>query len=85
MFEQCLTLAELNAARIKATTTTSVTEVNNAYNKRRTEILNLFTGYKKLQLIPLEIPITDLLSFLPYQGPASVPGHIEWTSTGFKA
>ena len=41
MFDNCNSLAELNAARISATSSDNadIVSINNAYNKRRKEIL----------------------------------------------
>ncbi len=85
MFEDCNSLAELNAARVKASTCHDVMEVNAAYNKRRAEILGASLPYKRVASTAIVRQTPQLMSHLPYVGTSSCPGHIEWTENGFRA
>lgn len=85
MFSHCNTLAELNAARVKAASSAPLVEVNNAYNKRRMELVNTATSFKKVETVPLVAAETELISYIPYMGQPSVPGRIEWTDNGLRA
>lgn len=84
MFKECKTLSELNAARVKATMTHDIIDVNSEYNKRREEILRV-SSYKKVLTTKLQAQNFTLISHLPYLGSSERPGFIEWTPTGFKA
>ena len=69
MFDDCTSLAELNAARIKAVNSgKDLITVNNAYNKRRQEIMSQRNDFKKLQPIfikaVIHIPLLIIDSIL---------------------
>lgn len=85
MFEECTTLSELNLARLSAVKENNITDVNNAYNARRTEILKQRSSYNHIDVVRVELPQVELMSFLPYLGPSSAPGVIQHTAQGFKA
>lgn len=84
MFEQCKTLAELNAARIKETSNgTSLVEVNNAYNQRRQEILMVKKNYVKLEPIHVKAREVNKYCGVPVAGRSNKAGCIELTKSGF--
>lgn len=84
MFETCNTLAELNAARISATNEGGdLTEINNAYNSRRQEILN--SRSKVFHLTPIIIQPDEVTQYcgIPIAGRSSEVGCIKLTPKGF--
>lgn len=86
MFENCNTLVELNIARSKLTVSDeSIVEVNNAYNKRRREILAKPKNYKQISLIPLQVSEPQMFVGIPYAGESPKAGYISLTEKGFLA
>lgn len=84
MFEECNTLAELNAARIKAVSSgADLMEANNAFNKRRSEIVNARKPYKVLTFITNPEPHEDITTFINVIGRVDTPGTIKCTKEGF--
>lgn len=84
MFEECNNLAELNAARIKAANeSTDLVALNNAYNKRRQEILSEKKNY--VQLKPIPFKTREVLQYcgIPVAGRSPEPGTIVLTEKGF--
>lgn len=84
MFENCKTLAELNAERIKATSNgEDLIAVNNDYNKRRQEILNTHKPF--VELTPIHVEPREVKKYcgVPVCGRTSVKGCIQLTATGF--
>lgn len=83
MFENCKTLQELTAERNRlASANVNLVDVNNEYNKRRTEIINNKGSYLKLEPITLEpIEVKQFCGF-PLIGRASNYGSIEITEKG---
>lgn len=85
MFENCTTLAELNAARIKATTEpdADLITINNFYNERRQELLASRAKYKKLTRITAK-PVQPIqYCGVPVVGRSSKKGCIQLTPKGF--
>lgn len=70
VFEQCNSLSELNARRVQIASsgTVSITEINNAYNRRRTELINTQQSYKKLSPVQLSFTEQVQASSLPLGG-----------------
>ena len=84
MFENCGSLAELNAARIKAVSDgTPLVDVNNAYNARRHEILTSVRTYKTIQFTRIEKPKVQRIATLPIAGLSQEKGTISFTERGF--
>lgn len=84
MFNNCNTLAELNAARIKAVSSgEDITAVNNAYNARRFEILNQRKTFALLQFKPVPDPEPVLYKTLPIAGNSTDLGVIIYKEEGF--
>lgn len=84
MFNNCNTLAELNAARIKAVSSgIDITEVNNSYNARRFEILNQRKSFTLIQFKPVPKPEPVLYKTLPIAGSSPDMGVILYTPDGF--
>ena len=83
MFEECTTLAQLNAARVQAIQSANQVEVNNAYNKRRAEIIATKTVYT--QLTPIEAHKVEMpvMSCVPLIGRSKERGCIALTEKGF--
>lgn len=84
MFETCNSLTELNAERIKLTSQgVPLIELNNAYNKKRQEILSKRKPFVELKkLIPAPYSPTQF-SGVPVAGYSKVPGCIRITKQGF--
>lgn len=84
MFEECGTLAELNAARIKAASEgVDLITINNEYNCKRQAILN---GKKKFkEIYPIKVKPREVTQYcgVPIAGRAEVPGCIVMTENGF--
>lgn len=87
MFSKCNTLSELNAARVKACAEgTPIVEVNNAYNKRKQEILTTGYNYTRYSTVPVQIEKPgSYISTLLYKGKSSKPGVIQITKDGVYA
>lgn len=83
MFEECKTLAQLNAARVQAVQTGDQVTINNAYNKRRKEIIEAHATY--VQLTPIEPRIEEMpvMSCVPLIGRSTERGCIVLTEKGF--
>lgn len=84
MFENCSTLGELNAERIKLSSEGHpLVELNNAYNKRRQEILSSRKPYVELRkIVPAAFTPTQY-SGIPVAGYNSKAGTITLTPKGF--
>ena len=83
MFEECTTLAQLNAARVQAIQTANQVEVNNAYNKRRAEIIATKTVYTQLTPIEARKVEMPIMSCVPLIGRSKERGCITLTEKGF--
>lgn len=83
MFENCNSLAELNAERIKLSATIPIVELNNAYNVRRQEILNSSTSFKRVT--PITVLPGEIVTYagVPIAGRSTIPGCIQLTEGGF--
>lgn len=83
MFEDCNTLAELNAARTLAAQNNPIVEVNNAYNARRIEILNARVTYRKVT--PVFVTVADPVTYcgVPVAGRCAEANVIRLTQRGF--
>lgn len=84
LFEQCESLSELNARRAQVASNgeISVIVINNAYNRRRAELINTQQNYKKVTPIPLQIESRDPVSSLPLGGYSTKKNTISITSGG---
>lgn len=84
MFSNCKTLAELNAARISlsAEPNADIVSINNAYNKRRTEIMETRKPFVKLTPTVCSPRPVQRLSGIPITGRSSKPATIEITGSG---
>ena len=84
MFSSCNTLAELNAARIKAAGEgADLMTVNNEYNKRRQEILNSRVSFVRLTPIVVKPRETQQYCGVPVFGRSEEKGVIQFTKQGF--
>lgn len=83
MFDDCTTLQELNVRRIQLSQTNDITEVNNAYNKRRVEILQSRVNFTKVNPVYVEIPTPIKYSGIPIAGRSDEVGTIKITKAGF--
>lgn len=84
MFDDCNTLAELNAARIQYVSKgVNLLDVNNAYNIRRQEILNSRSRYIKLTPITATPREVTLYCGVPVAGRSKEKGVIKFTKEGF--
>lgn len=84
MFKECNTLAELNAARIKAVSSgIDIMEVNNAYNARRFEILNQRKSFTMIQFKPVPNPEPVQYKTLPIAGLSPELGVLMYKEEGF--
>ena len=84
MFEECTSLAELNAARIQATTgDCDLVSINNAYNKRRQEILTAKKPF--MELSPIIVQPREVIKYcgVPVIGRSEQFGVIQLTESGF--
>lgn len=84
MFENCGTLAELNAARIKASSEgIDLITINNAYNARRQDILT--TRKPFVALTPIVVKPREVKDYcgVPVAGRSTVAGCIQLTASGF--
>lgn len=86
MFEECTTLVELNIARSKLSVSEdSIVEVNNAYNKRRKEILSKPKAFSQVTLTPICIDELTTYVGIPYAGTSPKAGTIIMNEKGFLA
>ena len=87
MFEECKTLTELNAARVKKCSEgVPIVEVNNAYNARKKELLSSNINYKTISTIKLQMKTDEACyATLVYAGEALQPGTISITPKGVYA
>lgn len=84
MFENCNTLAELNAARISMTNSgAELIDVNNAYNKRRQEILSERANFVKLTPIVVKAREVTRYCGIPLAGRTTEKGTIQFSAKGF--
>jgi len=84
MFNECNTLAELNAARIKATEESSdLILINNEYNRRRQEILTTRKPFVQLNKIVVKPKEVQQYCGIPISGRSKQTACIELTSKGF--
>ncbi len=84
MFSNCSTLAELNAARIKAANEgKDLMTVNNAYNARRQEILNARSTFVRLTPIVAKPREVKQYCGIPVIGRCEERGCIKFTPKGF--
>lgn len=83
MFEECTTLAQLNAARNMAVDDGDIVAINNAYNKRRKEIIASHAVYVQLTPMTPSVKEPQLMSCVPIVGRSDELGCIKLTETGF--
>ncbi len=84
MFDNCETLAELNAARIKAVSSgEDVTMVNNAYNARRYLILNKRKPFTVVTFKPVPTVQPSVYKTLPIEGDTPELGVLIYGKSGF--
>lgn len=83
MFETCMTLAELNAERIKLSASTDLVVLNNAYNARRNEILQKRSNFTRVDFIKCSARPVIKYCGVPVYGPTDEPGVIKLTEKGF--
>lgn len=84
MFEECTSLAELNAARTKAITQgMSPVEANNAYNERRKQILAQRRNYLTIEFKPIVVEAGKPFCSIPLVGRCQEVNTIELTDNGF--
>lgn len=83
MFEQCSSIAELNAERIKLSATMDLVELNNAYNARRNEILQQRSNFTRVNFIKCVASPVVKYCGVPVCGKSEVPGVIKLTQEGF--
>lgn len=83
MFENCTSLSELNAERIKLSSNVDLVELNNAYNAARTKIINSRNHYVKLTpIFPKLEPVTKYCG-VPVVGRSTKEGFLMMTEKGF--
>lgn len=78
MFESCNTLAELNATRMKLIDSVDTVTLNNAYNVRRTEILNTKPMFTKPNFITIIPAPAQTFAGIPCAGKSTVAGCIQF-------
>ncbi len=87
MFDNCTTLAELNASRIQAVQAGgNIVDINNAFNARRKDIINKESNngsYTKLKVIKVTPDETVNYCGVPVAGRSSKIGVIQFTPQGF--
>lgn len=86
MFENCKTLAELNAARIKAYNEpdADIMAINNAYNEARITLMaNTTTKCKRVKFRKLVIEPGVKYCALPIAGISQTLGQVQLTAEGF--
>lgn len=84
MFEECNSLAELNAARVKAMTAgNEPVQVNNAYNERRKQILAQRRNYLTIQFKQIIVEAGSPFCSIPIAGRSQKLNTIALTDTGF--
>lgn len=83
MFEECNTLAELNAARTKLSLTEDLVVLNNAYNARRSEILQKRSNFVRQEFIKCAPNPVIKYCGIPLAGESKEPGVIKLTERGF--
>ena len=81
MFESCTTITALNKERAELytsnTSNISITEINNAYNARKKEILSsVVCDYKELEVFTPVQKLFPNASSAMYKGKASSPNYI---------
>lgn len=83
MFENCTTLSQLNAERVRLSQSHDIVEVNNAYNAKRTKILSSRVNYNKLT--PVFVTVEPLIKYsgIPVAGRSTEPNTIKLTQKGF--
>jgi hypothetical protein len=84
IFDDCNTLAELNAERIKATTSdVDLVTINNMYNERRQELLTSKKPFVVLKPVIVKPREVTRYSGIPIVGRTKYPGCIQLTDSGF--
>lgn len=83
MFENCATLSQLNAERIQLGNSVDLVTLNNAYNKRRQEIVA--SRKNTIVLTPVVVKPRAVQQYVgvPVIGKSTKPFTIELTSQGF--
>lgn len=87
MFENCMSLKELNMARVQACSSgVPIVEVNNAYNNRKKELLASNVVFTQVNVIPVKITKPDCYTAtLVYRGQSRRLGVIDITKDGVYA
>lgn len=87
MFENCMSLKELNMARVQACAEgTPIVEVNNAYNQRKKELMASSVSFTRVNTVPVTINKPEgYIATLVYRGQSTKPGVIEITKEGVYA
>lgn len=85
MFEECKSLADLNAARIQALMDPSadVMSINEAYNTARQSIMNTSKTYVVLEPRVVQPRAVVKYSAIPVVGTSNKRGSIQLTDKGF--
>lgn len=83
-FNDCNNLVELNAKRIKLSATVDLVELNNEYNTRRQEILQMKSNYTVVPFTKVEGATPEKkLCAIPVIGKCQDAGVIRLTEKGF--
>lgn len=85
MFEDIVTLRDLNAARVQAAGAedADLIAINNAYNEARQRIVSGKVSYKRCQLIKVLARPVEQHCSLPIAGQSTEYGTIQITAKGF--
>ena len=85
MFEECITLQDLNKSRMEAVKSgIDCKIVNAAYNNRRKEIMVYSKPYKVIDIHRAPSVNIEPVVYIPYIGNSNTPGTIEITPEGVK-
>lgn len=85
MFENCNSLADLNAERVKLSSQPGcdLVSINNAYNQKRKDIIAGHKPYLTLEPVVVSAREVVQMAGIPVVGRSTVPGVIEMTNAGF--
>ena len=83
MFENCDTLAALNAERVRLSATMDLAELNNAYKKHREEIQQQRANYTRVKFYKCVANPVVKYCGVPVCGRSDTPGVIKLTQEGF--
>ncbi len=83
MFEDCNSLGELNAKRIQLAATGNLVDVNNAYNKRRQELVAARNQFKKISPIFVQPRPVQQIMGIPIAGRSKELNTTQLSAEGF--